>query len=448
MFLTVNMASMIVMTALVALCTLPFTHSCATAGPLFQSWVLVPDPQHPIPLFGRKAGSRSILSSRTFSGGINLTLNSSCVDSRQHVCVKTVWGPASEDPIDKEFCFPLGRCLDTHVVAASQPYLKLLVASTSKVPVTSRVFETNVFMGLEWLLGSNTTIAVSQESASSQLDFTETSVVLSSQGATPMVTIHRIYAQTDRLSYVRERSTRDSKLVLLFKPSPKPSPTVPAYTMQAAGAPPKTATFTAAKLPVMTQRLKHIQETLSQRLYRDVSANATRYVLYADNDWSISTGGLAWQTLMLSLQGLANRENPTLMIVYPPDWPFSYSPTLLSFYENQHGFSFQRLSNITEAVLALYSVAKVRALAKHTRAHILQGYVIWDETTPTTLSVAMTVAGMANTPCKLVHLPFTGLEDAVVVGSAQLPLMKRLGLPMISDLRGKFTGLFSEDALR
>lgn len=132
-----------------------------------------------------------------------------------------------------------------------------------------------------------------------------------------------------------------------------------------------------------------------------------------------SPGIFQRQALLISLQGLANRDGANRYLVYPDTWQFNYSERLKEWYTNDRGYTFTELENV-EAALAQFS-------------HKLKGYVVWDKEVRNSLTVAFTVAG---------------LENAVVVTAEQIPLVQSLGLKPIEDFRGTFAGMNEEEIYR
>ena len=138
---------------------------------------------------------------------------------------------------------------------------------------------------------------------------------------------------------------------------------------------------------------------------------AEAYVMQMSDDWTLN-GDLPEHALVLSLQGLANRDQPRLYLEFGPKWPWQITKPVRAFYEKRHGITFKPLAGIGEALGALGSHAK--------------GYVVWDKAVRTSLIVAFTVAG---------------LEDVVVVNEDLIPLVEKYGLRLVADLRGEFTGM-------
>lgn len=127
-------------------------------------------------------------------------------------------------------------------------------------------------------------------------------------------------------------------------------------------------------------------------------------------DWEAS-GDLPRQALLISIQGLANNHSAHVYLLYPPDHKHPGSAAILQFYTKRHGLKTQTLRSLEEAV------------TRYRR--FINGCVIWDTEVTTSLMVALTIAG---------------LEDALVVTAAHLPLMERLGIKPVADLRQIFRG--------
>lgn len=142
----------------------------------------------------------------------------------------------------------------------------------------------------------------------------------------------------------------------------------------------------------------------------DAPAARPAAVMRFDLDWRVA-GGLPEKALVVSLQGLANRTAPRLYIVHPPEFQWEITGPLFEFYQRKHRVAFNELRD-ADAALA--------AFKEHAR-----GYVVWDPAVGASLNVAFTIAG---------------LEDAVVVTEALIPLAERHGLRRIDDLRGRYAG--------
>ncbi len=139
-------------------------------------------------------------------------------------------------------------------------------------------------------------------------------------------------------------------------------------------------------------------------------AGRSAFVMRWNLDWQVA-GGLPEKVLLLSLQGLANRNAPQLYVVHPPEFQWEITGPLFSFYERKHGVKFTDIKTAEEALTRFAGSAK--------------GYVVWDPAIPATMNVALTIAG---------------LEDALVVTAAQIPQVEKHGLKPVDDLRGRYTG--------
>jgi hypothetical protein len=134
------------------------------------------------------------------------------------------------------------------------------------------------------------------------------------------------------------------------------------------------------------------------------------WVMNFDLDWQVASG-LPEKAMLVSLQGLANRDEAQLYVIHPPDFQWEITEPLYDFYKRKHGISF------TEILTADAALGQFKSAAK--------GYVVWDKTIGASLNVAFTIAG---------------LEDAVVVSEELIPLVEKHGLKEIDDLRGRYTG--------
>jgi hypothetical protein len=137
---------------------------------------------------------------------------------------------------------------------------------------------------------------------------------------------------------------------------------------------------------------------------RDVS------VIDAAGNWEVN-GDLPRQALLISLQGLSNRNAPNIYLLYNADYVHTEIRPALEFYKKRHGMKTVNVGSVDEAV------TKYKGFVK--------GYVVWDPGVLASLLVSYTVSG---------------LEDALVITEAYLPLMEKLGIKPVVDFRGKFRG--------
>ncbi len=135
------------------------------------------------------------------------------------------------------------------------------------------------------------------------------------------------------------------------------------------------------------------------------------FLMEFDENWNLDEG-LPEKAMLISLQGIANEEDPLLYFVYPDSWTWKITGALRGFFEDRHGFDFTKLQTPEEAL---------ERLGDHA-----DGYVVWDQEVRASLIVAFTVAG---------------LEDAIVVNEDLIPLATSAGLKQVADLRGEYRGL-------
>ena len=141
-------------------------------------------------------------------------------------------------------------------------------------------------------------------------------------------------------------------------------------------------------------------------------APARATLLPLSENWRMD-GDIPVHALLISLQGLANREEPRVYLEYPTSWQWEIVRPLIGFLERRHGMTFDRLGlNDADEALKLF--------ARHAK-----GYVVWDREVRTSLIVAFTAAGV---------------HDAVVVTEDLIPLVEKHGLRRVEDLRGRFRG--------
>jgi hypothetical protein len=146
--------------------------------------------------------------------------------------------------------------------------------------------------------------------------------------------------------------------------------------------------------------------------HRVAKAPAEAALIPLSADWHMD-GDVPVHALLISLQGLANRDYPRIYLEYPKDWQWEIVRPLEGFLEKRHGIKFDRLG-MDDADAAL------ERFARYTK-----GYIVWDKAVRTSLIVAFTAAGVL---------------DGIVVNADQIPLAEKHGLKPLADLRGIFRG--------
>ncbi len=210
--------------------------------------------------------------------------------------------------------------------------LKIKVdGSALTVPIKSRIFPTNVFMGLSMPVGKVKKVSARWEIPKKKLIINEAYDILGSQGANALSIVHtyQFTPNQEALIYRIERSSRQTgpAIKYLFK------------------------------------------------------RTGTRNVCYMEleDDWKIDSK-LSTNALLISLQGLANQNGPQLYFIYPKTWDYRFTPPIFEFLKNDRFFSFTQLSTAEQALNKFKDQIK--------------GYVVWDKSVRTSLIVAYTVAGL------------------------------------------------------
>ena len=200
------------------------------------------------------------------------------------------------------------------------------------LPVTNRVFPSNVFMGFMMPVGTVREIKAFRD-GDREIRLEERFRLRGSQGETA-VTATNLFTLSpggETLTYEIKRSTRTS-------------------------GPPVKFVFKR-------------------------SGSADGYVIRLEDNWEIA-GKIPLQAFMISLQGIANKSGPLVYIIYPENWPFTYVQSVFDFYREKRNYSFRELKTAEEAIGALGKYVK--------------GYVVWDKNVRTSLTVAFTVAGLES----------------------------------------------------
>lgn len=141
-------------------------------------------------------------------------------------------------------------------------------------------------------------------------------------------------------------------------------------------------------------------------------APAEATIIPLSENWRMD-GDIPVNVLLISLQGLANRDYPRIYLEYPTHWQWETVRPLIAFMERRHGTKFNRLGlNDADSALARF-------------AQYAKGYVVWDREVRTSVNVAFTAAGVL---------------DALVVSEELIPLAEKHGLKKLEDLRGIFRG--------
>jgi hypothetical protein len=202
---------------------------------------------------------------------------------------------------------------------------------TTRIRVNSRIFPSNVFMGLMMVAGTERSCTASWAGGGKVLRLEEQYPVRGSQGVVTASAVHTYTLADDEetVTYIVERSTRTAG-----------------------------------------PQIRYV-------LKREGTASA--YMMKLEDNWEIG-GKLSTNAFLISLQGLANADAPKLYFVYPEKWDFLYTPSVLDYYRAKRNYTFNELRSPESAL---------RTFRKS-----VNGYVVWDKAVRTSLIVAYTIAGL------------------------------------------------------
>jgi hypothetical protein len=164
----------------------------------------------------------------------------------------------------------------------------------------------------------------------------------------------------------------------------------------------KTGAAAAALSGAFGAALPSVSDSLRRAFY--VTLNDT---------WTISDGGIDNNLLLISLQGLVNRNASRLYLRYPNDWAYSYTAAVLSWV------------NTTYDDVALTQLSTISAVLQAFTDNI-RGFVVFDPAVRPSIAVGLTAAGVL---------------DAVLISPQLVTLLRDRGVPCALDLRGTFDGM-------
>ena len=84
-----------------------------------------------------------------------------------------------------------------------------------------------------------------------------------------------------------------------------------------------------------------------------------------DGDWEVASA-LPEKAMLVSLQGLANRDEAQLYIIHPADFQWEITEPLYDFYKRKHGIKFKEIETAKAAETAAPQSARAAAGCPHT----------------------------------------------------------------------------------
>ena len=265
-----------------------------------------------------------------------------------------------------------------------------------------RLWTPEVFSGLEFDVTATRDTVTTAENASS-LSYTQQSILLSSQRRFNASETHTLHATADGKLKMTIKSN-EPHLAFEFTFG-RAAQTVPHNTV---------STLARRKPPLVETSAPRRQPTADVWPRGGLAPTWYNYDLNASCGWTLTEACTHEGALLISLQGLANREHAALYLTYGDSWAFSYTAQVRDFVVKSRNTSYHTLSSPAEAL--------------HTLRAAVKGYVLWDPSVRESLLVAYTAAGQA---------------DAVVAAPDLEPLLKSLGLPKLADYSTSLRGMTS-----
>ena len=103
------------------------------------------------------------------------------------------------------------------------------------------------------------------------------------------------------------------------------------------------------------------------------------YMMRLGDHWDVA-GKLDENALLISLQGLANGAGPRLYFLYPDNYDFRDATAIYDYYRTKLDYTFTELHGVEQALKTFLPSVK--------------GYIVWDKHARISLDVAFTVAGL------------------------------------------------------
>ena len=75
------------------------------------------------------------------------------------------------------------------------------------------------------------------------------------------------------------------------------------------------------------------------------------------DQWEIDKN-LPANALLVSLQGIANKKSPNLYFIYPSNWPFTFTQSILDYYQTKRKIHFTEIDSLKQALDLFHQYAK------------------------------------------------------------------------------------------
>jgi hypothetical protein len=200
----------------------------------------------------------------------------------------------------------------------------------NEVPVTDRVWPTNIFMGvsMDKTVPEKDTATWSADGRSLLVDRHSTVLVSQGQVVVESRDTYSISEYGDELTLTIDRPTRPG--------------------------------------PAITYVFKH-------------AGTKDAYMMRLGDHWDVA-GKLDENAFLISLQGLANAKGPRLYFLYPDNYDFRDATAVYDYYRTKLDYTFTELNGVEQALKTFLPAVK--------------GYIVWDKQARISLDVAFTLAGL------------------------------------------------------
>ena len=286
----------------------------------------------------------------------------------------------------------------------------LLDGSETQNPVASRIFYTNVFLGIEYNTSAfsvmQLTKATELTSQQNRIEMSVRKPLLTSQGHAESHEIHSI-ALTDAgcAVYHLDSVVPVQKLSFWLRPRSATSLSICAGAIDDSKSKKSSSSYAVATTEGSDSQESYPylarQHGTVPKHREDPAANEVAFFYNVTDSWFQSDLDFQVNAMMIGLQGLVNGRSskPMMYLTYPAGWAYSYTASVFDYVLDKYNLRASKLAGINatgpmnEFVAALSPLREGHPIRE---AANLTGVVLWDTTIRSSLMVSMTVAGLRN----------------------------------------------------
>ena len=265
--------------------------------------------------------------------------------------------------------------------------------------IQSRVWAYNVYVAVEYNITGSRTAAI-LESTDSQLLVSINDTLLTSQGDQFVSTKHR---------WSNDKSSHALLYAVNYSLGDQPT----SFNFYYTSCPSTDRNANPAGLHPRNRDYLHNDEIAPAVAADPQLSSSSAFWLNLTDSWHLNATEFHWNAVAVALQGLANRQRPTLYLQYPPTWDYTYTASVREYLTSDRNITLTKLPSVEQALKELMHDVGVR------------GYVKWDPEVRQSLVVAYTACGVLN---------------AIPIPPSLTPVVESLGLKMLLDLRERFKG--------